>query len=914
MSKKSSQVMKRLMAFVLVLLMTCSSMAITAVAEEPEPSAGACDHADTTKTYGEHTYCTKCGLVSKTEPTCTEEGKEVYNCLDENCANKTVEVPIPALGHTEYNADGTRVDTYDVVAAVCGPEEGNVKSGSYKYKCAICQEEQTVEVKPEHNWLADTSEHEGGVTEATCDQPKTFYWECDNCGAKMTTTEGEKLEHDWSDEKSISGPTCAKEGEWIEYQVCQREGCTATNILNQSGEIYPKLDHQAELNDLISLQEGEESNADVAERIMGMMSEDGHLPHHTVVVNSDKGHQGDIDYAKVEYVAPGCSTPGSLTITCINPDCGASVSIEIEPVGHDYRFVQDDEDYVTCTENGSVLVYCQHAKDGIECDFEEEQIELQCPGNHNWNEDSDENYTYTQKKYGDKEEVEYAKENIAKCCDYTKHVDCKGYSEIVTLNNGDNLEITIACDATDPRKVTGTDKHTVPTDNGNIIHEVEVGCGNDGYIIYYCTECGYIEEEVVPANGLHEIEKKVETYPTCEEKGQYHITCKNCDYEEWQDIPALGHKWEYETEENKEGWVETTKMDCSTLTPGVMTRKCTHCKKVETEEIPVQHSIPDDFDEKFNAGVKGYYYKAPTCEEDGYKTYPCAVCHRESQTTVLEATGHTWEREGWEDAYTYEADNGKWYSEMIHATCEHGNQYRRTCDCGKVETYEDDNTIPCTLYLEDGELAGFILDVLPTCENTGSARFTCAVCRHTAEITLDALPHNHVVVFNEETRQYERVCIPAEWSKWEKLMESYMADTITDESVRRKVIDQIEKRIKGFDPDYITGIGCDDTIEIPMNKTHYSIALDGETVTIELDDKCVGLKNPMIRVTWSYSNANDEVFSYTRYVKAMDGEYDIGESEAPRGYSLDSFMVIVVDQRGLTAAEAVGQGYGYVKY
>ena len=116
--------------------------------------------------------------------------------------------------------------------------------------------------------------------------------------------------------------------------------------------------------------------------------------------------------------------------------------------------------------------------------------------------------------------------------------------------------------------------------------------------------------------------KDVVTAPTCTEKGYTTHTCACGDSYVDTYVDALGHAWDNG---------KVTKEPTETET-GVKTFTCTRCGETKTETIPKlthKHS--------YKAVVT-----APTCTEKGYTTHTCA-CGDSYVDTYTDALGHAWD-------------------------------------------------------------------------------------------------------------------------------------------------------------------------------------------------------------------------------------------------------------------------------
>ena len=150
--------------------------------------------------------------------------------------------------------------------------------------------------------------------------------------------------------------------------------------------------------------------------------------------------------------------------------------------------------------------------------------------------------------------------------------------------------------------------------------------------------------------------KDVVTAPTCTEKGYTTHTCACGDSYVDTYVDALGHAWDNG---------KVTKEPTETET-GVKTFTCTRCGETRTETMPViphVHSYKD-------------VVTAPTCTAKGYTTHTCA-CGDSYVDTYTDALGHAW-------------DNGKVTKPATET--EDGVKTFTCTRCGETKT----ETIPAT--------------------------------------------------------------------------------------------------------------------------------------------------------------------------------------------------------------------------
>ena len=144
----------------------------------------------------------------------------------------------------------------------------------------------------------------------------------------------------------------------------------------------------------------------------------------------------------------------------------------------------------------------------------------------------------------------------------------------------------------------------------------------NGICTYTCTLCGDTKEEIIPALPHKHSYDAVVIAPTCTEKGYTTHTCACGDSYVDTYVDALGHAWDNG---------KVTKEPTETET-GVKTFTCTRCGETRTETMPViphVHSYKD-------------VVTAPTCTAKGYTTHTCS-CGDSYVDTYVDALGHAWD-------------------------------------------------------------------------------------------------------------------------------------------------------------------------------------------------------------------------------------------------------------------------------
>lgn len=902
--------MKKLLSVLLAVMMLMSALPV--MAEEVTWDV----------VQGEHYANYEDATENHKDVTCTENGWVEYVCQDPDCTVETFRVEILAQGHK--HAD-------DAEAVIITPATCEGEGVREWQECLNCHQAYTETIAPiGHSWEVKVDE-EGNpvVVEPWCTTEGYTVYECvrPGCDAEKNDDHVPALGHDWALAPQYEGmdieysaenieyftwtevdsATCVDGGKLVKFTYCAR--CFHKDVIFEDSNYWPVVDHQAFLNDFIT-PEVEMTAEEYAEWILmkvaaadgdydNIITCDGHE-----VESTEDGYRYFHHPVEVIKVNPTCEGTGTLTLACT--ECEAKVEVTLPATGHAFSYNNEKEDNIpTCLEDGKILVVCLNG-----CGYEE-QINVAAPGHHTWDA---ENSTYSQVKFF--ETIDHGTfDQIATCIDYTEHQPCKGFTLTVELKNGYTATFTFdACDAEFDVAHTGTGEHDKSTENYAFRDST---CTEEGYEYFYCNACGYTYGMTIEKKD-HDTFSKVIVKPTCTTDGLIHWICRTCDQViEEQVVPMTGHR--YDITEHKDETCTTDGYDLYT---------CYYCGDNFKETIAAHHVAPnpEDINPELN---NNQAYKAPTCTETGLQSYECLVCHQPIVNEVIPALGHEWDRHVY--ITEYEKD-GVYYETYIPATCEHVAEWSRKCDhCGKVETVKGTE-------LKKHMMAGFnvngdqvvnslVLDTskLPTCTETGIAYYNCVVCGKLVEdFVLPTLPHYEITVWNAEDRVYEVSCVKAPMSVWASVMEDYLWNEVVEctenmelaHVVYDVVMDELKAKLSQKDSEFIAGIGCGKTKEIPVNKTHYSIALDGTTVTLTPDENCALLKKPMIIVNWAYTLSDGTAFSYTRLIKAEDLAtltFDLGLAEAPAGSDLESITVIVTDTATLDITVAA-KGYGYAQF
>ena len=158
-----------------------------------------------------------------------------------------------------------------------------------------------------------------------------------------------------------------------------------------------------------------------------------------------------------------------------------------------------------------------------------------------------------------------------------------------------------------------------------------------------------------------------------------------------------------------DAWVISVEPSCMV---GLRKGRCTVCGMIYNEVIPANNVHVWD---------EGEETTAPTCVNEGVKTYTCIMCGSETKTESIPATGeHTWDAGVETTAPTCVAEGVRTY------TC-------TVCDATKTESIPAPGHTVTTWELVEK----------PTCSAVGKEKGVCDVCGQTVEqpIPIDPVAH-----------------------------------------------------------------------------------------------------------------------------------------------------------------------------
>ena len=298
---------------------------------------------------------------------------------------------------------------------------------------------------------------------------------------------------------------------------------------------------------------------------------------------------------------------------------------------------------------------------------------------------------------------------------------------------------TATCSAKAVCEVCGKEYGEKDSSNHDRVHHEAKAptCTDIGWDAFdTCKNCDYTDYQEIPALKHNLVYYKAKD-PTCTEPGcDAYETCSRCDYTTYVELPALNHDLKQYAAKaptcTEKGWdaYET----------------CSRCDYTTYVELPAQHDL------------KQHAAKAPTCTEKGWDAYDTCSRLGCNYTTYQEipalnhdlvnhdAQAPTCTEIGWNAYKTCSRCDHTTYAELPalnHALVQHAAK-APTCTEKGWNTYETCSRCNYTTYAEQPALNHDYqaVTVEPTCETDGYTVFTCSRCKdsYTADPT-DKLGH-----------------------------------------------------------------------------------------------------------------------------------------------------------------------------
>lgn len=266
-----------------------------------------------------------------------------------------------------------------------------------------------------------------------------------------------------------------------------------------------------------------------------------------------------------------------------------------------------------------------------------------------------------------------------------------------------------------------------------------------------CEVCGgeYGEKD----SNNHDLVQHEAKAPTCTDIGwDAFDTCKNCDYTDYQEIPALKHNLVYYKAKDP----TCTEPGCDAY------ETCSRCDHTTYVERPaLKHDL------------RQRVIKAPTCTQMGWAYETCSRCDY-SATPLLPVLNHDLKQHaakaptcteiGWDAYDTCSRCDHTTYAELpaLNHDLVHHDAKAPTCTEIGWNAYDTCSRCNYTTYAELSALNHDYqaVTVEPTCETDGYTVFTCSRCKdsYTADPT-DKLGHQFGAWSPNETGSQSADCL-----------------------------------------------------------------------------------------------------------------------------------------------------------
>ena len=730
---------------------------------------------------GTHVFDT---VVTKVDPTCTEDGYIDYKCSTHTDCGMTSHVVLPATGHTAKHV---------YTAATC------TATGESKMVCETCDTVLSRSVIPAtgHSYAEDTSKYvaptctAAGVRTYTCQHDSTHTYteaieklphdfvadtpvpasctssgytpyKCANCDEAYVKITAPAKGHSYAEVVGSSTATCTAAG--TKTLKCTACDSTITVAVPALGHDYQKTTSTAATCAAAATETYKCSRCDANYTIsVGDKTTAHDWNEWTVVENAtydSLGYKtrtckvcgklevetipclGDHVFDKETGRQPAtCTEDGYVTYECsAHTDCGATSRVVLPATGHNEKLTYTA---ASCEAAGKSEMICDTCKVVLETK------EIPATG-HAWGAGE----VTKQPTCTAKGEMEYT----CSVCSATKtkeiapdpnaHVYTAGAVTPATCVTPELTTYSCACGKSEIKQTKPANGHSW---NAEKTVDKEATCTVAGSKSTHCANCEATKDaEVIPATGHSLKTRKVD--PTCTTGGYTAKVCEKCGYlDSVTAVDPLGHDYkvtnttdatctEGATETKtcqRDGCTETVTTINSNPTghdwgkwfiskPATATEKGEKTRKCNNDPTHTETCKIPTIGHKWDSGTEK---KAATCYEVGTMLYTCTGC----ENCVKAGTMATLEVEIPKKEHTYT-------QVTTPATCEADGTTVVKCSVAECGYVAQTVTIPATGHTLERDAAK---DVAPTCDTEGSFAYKCKNCDYTETITRDALGHDY---------------------------------------------------------------------------------------------------------------------------------------------------------------------------
>ena len=588
---------------------------------------------------------------------CTNDGHATVKC--KTCGTTFENKTIAAKGHTYGDIPNS------VTAPTCSAD------GKIVYNCTVCGEPKTITVDKipnAHNWVLESTQT------ADCTHAGYETYKCSVCGKEYNKFIQDRTDHVVDDSKTeTKAATCKEAGFTKEYCSCGQ--LMSTEIINPNPNVHNWVDKTAEAEGC--LKSGYTyKECTVCGQIKDIVvnAAGDHLYTHrtTKKATCDVGGEVEIycdtckkvvrtietaplghNYGDGVVTPATCKTAGSVVFTCQRDESHKLIK-EIPATGaHNYK--KTDSVAATCKNSAYDLYVC------ADCGDSYKEITGDAAA-----------HEYALQPDSTEAKCTAAGHNYFKCanCDaaYDYEIPAKGHTYTATVTQ------TASCQGAEITKYTCTDCGDsyevitkVPTDHSWTEWKVTKSATENtaGEQERHCEVCNEKETAPIPATGSHVMEEDTDQYvpATCETEGKRVYICKtheNCTADYTVTIAALGHQTsiDYKAADCKEAghanlvctregcgktletkeipqlkhsFTETSRTYPTCVDSGVINYKCDNCGETASTELPATGAHKLSFVKEVEA----------TCTEQGYTLYKCDYCEYTCMKDLTELAPHT---------------------------------------------------------------------------------------------------------------------------------------------------------------------------------------------------------------------------------------------------------------------------------